>query len=101
MNCGAANGRGGGTAREISRMRSAEPTRSPWYRLERRITSNDLEDYVEVGACSHCGRGVDRAFPPEYRIIDEQLLCVACALPDVSRSARHPHQAGHSTGQRE
>ena len=55
--------------------------RGNWTRIERRDGSGRLLDFVEVGQCASCGRGVDRDFPVEYRERDGRLLCVGCAAP--------------------
>ena len=49
-----------------------------WYRIERRDAGGRVQDWVEVGRCAQCGRGVDREFPAEYRQVDGQLYCRAC-----------------------
>ena len=51
----------------------------PWRRIERRRGPNPGADFVEVGECVRCRRGVDRAFPTEYRMRDGELLCADCA----------------------
>jgi hypothetical protein len=51
----------------------------PWHRIERRSNDGCVLDYVEVGACAGCGRGVDRDVPAEYREDGGALLCAACA----------------------
>ena len=53
-----------------------------WRRIERRSPSGRLLDYVEVGECSDCGRGVDKAHPVEYRLIGGELYCAPCAEPE-------------------
>jgi|GEM_PF-3968075 len=60
-------------------MFQVESLSGPWRRVERRATNGQVLDYVVVGACTHCGRGVDRDFPLEYQLIDGTLLCLACA----------------------
>jgi hypothetical protein len=50
-----------------------------WHRIERRGSRGQILDFVEVGACTACGRGVDRSCPNEYRIIAGRLYCSACA----------------------
>ena len=57
-------------------------TVSPWRRIERRSPDGGIVDYVEVGACSQCGRGVDRDTPTEYRLIGVKLHCAPCAEAD-------------------
>ena len=49
-----------------------------WHRIERRDARGAVLDWVEVGQCARCGRGVDRAFPPEYREVGGALYCRAC-----------------------
>ena len=49
-----------------------------WYRIERRDSSGRVQDWVEVGRCVQCGRGVDREFPAEYRQVNGELYCRAC-----------------------
>jgi hypothetical protein len=49
-----------------------------WYRIERRDTNGRVRDWVEVGRCRTCGRGVDRAFPADYREVDGSLYCREC-----------------------
>ena len=56
-------------------------TRGNWTRIERRDRSGRLLDFVEVGRCAICDRGVDRDFPVEYRELDGRLLCASCAAP--------------------
>ena len=55
---------------------------NPWRRIERRSPSDHISDYVEVGECLDCGRGVDKATPAEYRLIGGELYCAPCADPD-------------------
>ena len=55
---------------------------SPWRRIERRSPSGGILDYVEVGECSDCGRGVDKEHPAEYRLIGGELYCAPCAEPE-------------------
>jgi hypothetical protein len=52
---------------------------TPWRRIERRRSLNPGADYVEVGECVRCRRGVDRAFPSEYRLLAEEVVCTECA----------------------
>jgi hypothetical protein len=56
-----------------------------WRRIERRDDAGRLLDWVEVGRCVGCGRGVDREFPGEYRAVGDALFCRECArrLPDL------------------
>jgi hypothetical protein len=65
---------------------------SPWRRIERVTSAGEVRDYVEVGACGRCGRGVDRLFPVEYREIAGELACVWCLEAD----SRH-HMSGIET----
>lgn len=51
---------------------------SPWRRVERRSPEGRVVDYVEVGAGGLCGRGVDRAFPAEYREVEGEVRCAEC-----------------------
>ena len=37
-----------------------------WHRVVRYTHSGRVLDWVEVGQCARCGRGVDREFPREY-----------------------------------
>ena len=55
--------------------------RGSWTRIERRDRNGRLLDFVEVGQCASCGRGVDRDFPVEYRERGGRLLCTGCAAP--------------------
>jgi hypothetical protein len=57
-----------------------------WRRIERRDDAGRLLDWVEVGRCVGCGRGVDREFPGEYRAVGDALFCRECAtrLPDLA-----------------
>jgi hypothetical protein len=57
-----------------------------WRRIERRDDAGRLLDWVEVGRCVGCGRGVDREFPGEYRAVGDALFCRECArrLPDLT-----------------
>jgi hypothetical protein len=50
-----------------------------WRRIERRDAAGRLLDWVEVGRCAGCGRGVDREFPAEYRAVGDVLFCRECA----------------------
>ena len=50
-----------------------------WHRIERRDASGAVVDWVEVGRCAACGRGVDREFPREYRDLQGVLYCRPCA----------------------
>jgi hypothetical protein len=50
-----------------------------WRRIERRDAAGRLLDWVEVGRCVGCGRGVDREFPAEYRAVGDVLFCRECA----------------------
>jgi DNA-directed RNA polymerase subunit RPC12/RpoP len=54
----------------------AEPA---WRRIERRDERGVVTDWVEVGQCSRCGRGVDRAFPVEYRTYGGEVVCRGCS----------------------
>ena len=74
----------------MERMFKTSNPSSPWHKLERKLAGEHEADYVEIGACTHCGRGVDRAFPAEYRFVEDQLVCAECALPDPSAT---PHQS--------
>src|SRR3712207_1747739 len=56
-----------------------------WHRIERRGSRGQLLDFVEVGACAVCGRGVDRACPNEYQIIAGRLHCRPCAPTNAPR----------------
>ena len=68
---------------------------SPWRRIERVTPAGEVRDYVEVGACGRCGRGVDRAFPVEYQQVGQELVCAAC----VGEERGGPlHRAERSTG---
>ena len=49
-----------------------------WHRIERLGRDGRVLDYVEVGQCRDCGRGVDRIFP-EWREVDGAIVCVDCA----------------------
>ncbi len=53
-------------------------SQSRWKRIERRDQHGKVQDWVEVAACKRCGKGVDRAFPVEYRLADGQILCRDC-----------------------
>ena len=55
--------------------------RGNWTRIERRDHSGRLLDFVEMGECAVCGRGVDRECPVEYREHDGRLWCAGCAAP--------------------
>lgn len=52
-----------------------------WQRIERKNWRGHVLDFVEVAACTRCGRGVDRECRVEYREIDGRVYCVACAGP--------------------
>jgi hypothetical protein len=78
-----------------------ETVSSFWYRIERRDASGRVRDWVEVGRCANCGRGVDREFPAQYRILGGELYCRACALPQepaAVRPARTPRPATTAMG---
>jgi DNA-directed RNA polymerase subunit RPC12/RpoP len=49
-----------------------------WHRIERHDARGDVEDWVEVGRCIRCGRGVDREFPVEYREANDTIYCRSC-----------------------
>lgn len=49
-----------------------------WYRIERRDVGGAVVDWVEVGRCTGCGRGVDREFPREYRDVHGVIYCREC-----------------------
>jgi hypothetical protein len=65
-------------------------TASPWRRIERRDDHGAVTDWVEVGQCARCGRGVDRAFPVEYRAIGDTVVCRSCS-PRLSDRLAFPH----------
>ncbi len=52
---------------------------APWRRIVRYDASGNALDWVDVGQCLRCGRGVDRDVPAEYRLIAGRLFCRACA----------------------
>jgi hypothetical protein len=56
-----------------------QPASQAWRRIERRDASGAVVDWVEVGSCAGCGRGVDREFPREYRAVGGVLFCRECA----------------------
>ena len=56
-----------------------QATGQTWRRIERRDASGAVVDWVEVGSCAGCGRGVDREFPREYRAVEGILYCRECA----------------------
>ena len=56
-------------------------TRPTWHRVVRRAPDGRVLDWVEVGQCAACGRGVDREFSSEYRIVTGTLLCRECVSP--------------------
>ena len=61
---------------------SAGPDTSPvWHRVVRRAPDGRVLDWVEVGQCAACGRGVDREFSSEYQTVAGTLLCRECAGP--------------------
>jgi len=61
---------------------SAGPDTNPlWHRVVRRAPDGRVLDWVEVGQCAACGRGVDREFSFEYRTVAGTLLCCECAAP--------------------
>ena len=62
---------------------------APWRRIERLGRDGRVLDYVEVGQCGACGRGVDRAFP-EWRVVDGALVCLECAPAPATASQRVP-----------
>jgi hypothetical protein len=49
-----------------------------WRRIERRDDRGRVQDWVEVGECESCGRGVDRVFPSEYRLREGSIVCREC-----------------------
>jgi hypothetical protein len=59
--------------------------RGHWTRIERRDHRGRVLDFVEVGQCACCGRGVDRDCPSEYREYDDRLVCASCAAPQQLR----------------
>jgi hypothetical protein len=52
-----------------------------WRRIVRHGLDGRVLDWVEVGQCAACGRGVDREFPSEYRDVAGTLFCRVCAPP--------------------
>src|SRR5687768_6928927 len=62
----------------MERMFQSPNPSSPWRKLERKLAGEHESDFVEIGACTHCGRGVDRDFPAEYRFVEDQLVCAEC-----------------------
>ena len=50
-----------------------------WHRVVRYTRTGRVLDWVEVGQCARCGRGVDREFRCEYREVAGTVLCRACA----------------------
>lgn len=50
-----------------------------WHRIERRDALGQVSDWVEVGCCDGCGRGVDREFPVEYHLAGSAIFCRECA----------------------
>lgn len=60
---------------------TAPDTDFPWRRVVRRTPDGRVLDWVEVGQCAACGRGVDREFPAEYRDVAGTILCSECAPP--------------------
>ena len=50
-----------------------------WRRIERRDKDGKVTDWVEVGECAQCGRGVDREFPAEYRTVRGRVYCRSCS----------------------
>ncbi len=77
----------------MERMFDREPS-SPWRRIERRSPTGGILDYVEVGACSDCGRGVDKETPTEYRLIGGELYCAPCVDPDDWAQPAAPSASG-------
>ena len=74
-----------------------------WRRIERRDDAGRLLDWVEVGRCVGCGRGVDREFPGEYRAVGDALFCLrvrqAAARPDArARGRRAPAPGARTRG---
>lgn len=62
------------------------PVGREWYLIVRRDADGRVRDWVEVGECAGCGRGVDRDVPAEYSERDGQLYCRDCAA--TTRTAR-------------
>src|SRR5687768_12488291 len=67
-----------------------------WRRVVRRTPDGRVLDWVEVGQCAACGRGVDRDFPCEYREVGSMLLCHACALRPLEPAGRGDAAVRHS-----
>ncbi len=72
--------------------------RGLWTRIERRDATGRLLDFVEVGQCAACGRGVDRDFPVEYRQRAGQLLCTPCAATTTPRRVGPAHRTAFDRG---
>ena len=65
-----------------------------WRRVVRHAPDGRVLDWVEVGQCATCGRGVDREFPSEYREVAGSLLCRECSPPTGTAAAgRRGHDA--------
>jgi hypothetical protein len=61
-----------------------------WFRIERRDASGAVVDWVEVGRCATCGRGVDREFPREYRAAGGVITCRDCLRREARAAAGSP-----------
>jgi hypothetical protein len=64
--------------KKLERMFERLTTTGNWHRIERVGNDGRVLDYVEVGECDECGRGVDRMFPSEYRLVAGTLVCAGC-----------------------
>ena len=61
----------------------------PWRRIDRCSSLGVPIDWVYVGECVACGRGVDRDFPNEYRIVASALHCREC-IPNAQGAIQDP-----------
>ena len=75
-------------------MREHHSVSGPWHPIERRGSDGRVLDYVEVGACARCGRGVDREVRAEYRTVGGELVCAGCAPRHAVHGVMEPKDGG-------